>query len=703
MKQVFLLIPASVGSGITTVSLGLQHLFDQRGVEAKFFWPTGKDKHVMEIFTGVRPVIHREALKARLANQELDEILEELVAAFDVQTAGSDVAVVLGVAAGSEIPQAALFNAALAKSLDASIVLVTADTERTTVALNQRLNMVAESLGSARSRIVGVVINKVGVPIDQGQRIRPDVQGLPESNAAGLQELDKALPFFNKKIILLGAIPWEKNINRPRTKDIEHITDIEYLSKGEAAQRRISSFMIATHSVGNLAERLKSNTLLVTGGDRDDILLMAALAELNGIKLAGILLSSDSLPSQATLQLIAPAIEQGLPILVAKESTYDVVSRIPDLYTVIPSDDEERFSAITNHIADNLNRKALRELATITSERRLSPAAFRYGLVKRAKQVNQCIVLPEGDEPRTIQAAQICAERGIARTILLGSHQSIMVQVNALDIDLHNNIKIVEPQTIYEAYIDPLVELRKHKGMNVNQAKESLLENTILLGTMMLKQGHVDGLIAGAQNTTAATIGPALQLIKAKPGQSLVSSCFFMCLPDQVLVYADCAVNPDPNAEQLADIAIQSADSARIFGIEPRIAMISYSTGLSGMGADVDKVREATKLAQGKQPTLLIDGPLQYDAASVVSVAKSKAPNSAVAGKATVFIFPDLNTGNTTYKAVQRSAGVISVGPMLQGLKKPVNDLSRGASVDDIVYTIALTAIQAANSEKPDK
>jgi phosphate acetyltransferase len=263
------------------------------------------------------------------------------------------------------------------------------------------------------------------------------------------------------------------------------------------------------------------------------------------------------------------------------------------------------------------------------------------------------------------------------------------------------NFEIVDPRSIRNKYVNAFVELRKHKGMNEVRAHQ-LLEDNVVLGTMMLQQNDVDGLVSGAIHTTANTILPALQLIKTRPGSSLVSSIFFMCLPDQVMVYGDCAVNPDPDAQQLADIAIQSADSAASFGIPPRVAMISYSTGSSGTGADVEKVREATRIAQAMRPDLLIDGPLQYDAATTASVAASKAPNSPVAGKATVIIFPDLNTGNTTYKAVQRSASVVSVGPMLQGLNKPVNDLSRGALVDDIVYTVALTAIQAGAESPAD-
>jgi phosphate acetyltransferase len=303
-------------------------------------------------------------------------------------------------------------------------------------------------------------------------------------------------------------------------------------------------------------------------------------------------------------------------------------------------------------------------------------------------------VLPEGDEPRTLRAAVICTEKGIARCVLLGKRKVIESVAESLGLELPPGLEILEPATIAEHYVAPMVALRKAKGLTANQALHAL-EDTVVLGTMMLAVDEVDGLVSGAVHTTANTVRPALQLIKTAPGSSIVSSCFFMLMPEQVLVYADCAVNPDPTAQELAEIAKQSADSAMAFGIDPKVAMISYSTGASGAGDDVEKVRAATELARARWPDLVIDGPMQYDAASSRDVAAQKAPNSAVAGQATVFVFPDLNTGNTTYKAVQRSANVVSVGPMLQGLRKPVNDLSRGALVDDIVFTIALTAIQA--------
>jgi phosphate acetyltransferase len=330
-------------------------------------------------------------------------------------------------------------------------------------------------------------------------------------------------------------------------------------------------------------------------------------------------------------------------------------------------------------------------------ETRLSPAAFCYQLVESASHANARIVLPEGTEPRTIQAAIECTKRRIARCVLLGDPKDVREVALGLELTLPEGLEIIDPSAIRANYVPALIDLRKHKGVTEREAVE-LLEDNVWLGTMMLARGDVAGLVSGAVHSTANTVRPALQIIKTKPGATAVSSIFFMCLPDQVVVYGDCAVIPDPDAAMLADIAIQSADSAAHFGITPRVAMISYSTGDSGSGEDVDKVREATRIARQRRPDLLLDGPMQYDAAENPEVARAKAPNSKVAGRATVFIFPDLNTGNTTYKAVQRSANVVSIGPMLQGMRRPVNDLSRGASVEDIIYTIAITAIQAGET-----
>ena len=327
----------------------------------------------------------------------------------------------------------------------------------------------------------------------------------------------------------------------------------------------------------------------------------------------------------------------------------------------------------------------------------ITPAVFQQRLMYLAGQAHKKIVLPEGTEPRTLQAAYICAERDLAECVLLGDKEQISNVLQQYQLKLHDKFIILNPQEIKEKYVQPLVELRQHKGLTEEEARLQL-EDAVVVGTMMLYLGEVDGLVSGAIHTTASTIRPALQIIKTKQDVRLVSSVFFMCLPKQVLLYGDCAINPKPTAEELADIAIQSADSAIHFGFPARVAMLSYSTGASGEGEDVVKVQIATAIVRQKRPDILIAGPIQYDAAINPEVAALKMPQSKVAGKANVFIFPDLNAGNITYKAVQRSTGILCIGPMLQGLCKPVNDLSRGCSVDDIVFTIAVTAVQAMSS-----
>lgn len=326
--------------------------------------------------------------------------------------------------------------------------------------------------------------------------------------------------------------------------------------------------------------------------------------------------------------------------------------------------------------------------------RPVTPQYFRWHLLERAREAKKCIILPEGDEPRTLQAANICTEQHIAKCILIGKKAAIYAAAEKNFIEINQQIQIIDPDDIREKYVEPLYELRKHKGMTLETAREQLQDN-VVLGTMMLQLDEVDGLVSGATHTTANTIRPALQIIKTVSGINLVSSIFFMCLPNHVLVFGDCAINQNPTAEQLADIAIQSADSAAIFDIPPRVAMLSFSTGSSAAGPDIDKVKIATEIAQKKRPDLLIDGPLQYDAAVSKHVASLKAPQSKIAGNATVFVFPDLDSGNIAYKAVAHSANIVSVGPIIQGLRKPVNDLSRGCIVEDIVFTIAITAIQA--------
>jgi len=332
--------------------------------------------------------------------------------------------------------------------------------------------------------------------------------------------------------------------------------------------------------------------------------------------------------------------------------------------------------------------------STNAYEQRITPPVFRNQLIKSAQATQKKIVLPEGDEPRTLHAAVICTERKIAQCILLGNKEKIHSVAKQHNLELSDAITIIDPTTIYNKYVEPFVELRKNKGLTVEEATKQL-QDPVVVGTMMLQLNEVDGLVSGAVHTTANTVRPALQIIKTVPSCKIVSSVFFVCLPEQVLLYADCAVNPNPTAEELADIAIQSSDTASTFNLPARIAMLSYSTGTSGFGPDVDKIKEATALVKTKRPDLMVEGPIQYDTAIDKEVARLKLPNSKIAGQATIFIFPDLNSGNICCKAVQRSTNTVLIGPMLQGLRKPVNDLSRGCLVDDIVFTIALTAVQA--------
>ena len=545
-----------------------------------------------------------------------------------------------------------------------------------------------------------MIVNKLNAPVDDQGRTRPDLSEIfDDSSKAIISNIDLNTIEKNSPLPLLGCIPWNFDLIATRATDMAKHLNATIINKGDIETRRIKSVTFCARSIPHMLEHFRPGSLLVTSADRPDVLVSACLAAMNGVEIGAILLTGGYQIDAPIKQLCERAFETGLPIFMVNSNTWQTSLNLQSFSLEVPADDHERIEKIQNYVAQHINNQWIDSL-TANSERpnRLSPPAFRYQLTELARKAKKRIVLPEGDEPRTVKAASICAERGIATCVLLGDPEEIRRVAAAQGVELGTGIELVNPKEVREIYVPRLVELRKNKGMTEVVAREQL-EDNVVLGTLMLEKGVVDGLVSGAVHTTANTIRPPLQLIKTAPGSSLVSSVFFMLLPEQVYVYGDCAINPDPTAEQLAEIAIQSADSAKAFGIDPRVAMISYSTGNSGAGSDVEKVREATRLAQEKRPDLIIDGPLQYDAAVMADVAKSKAPNSPVAGKATVFIFPDLNTGNTTYKAVQRSADLVSIGPMLQGMRKPVNDLSRGALVDDIVYTVALTAIQASQQE----
>src|SRR5690554_3157550 len=617
-----------------------------------------------------------------IGNGQLDELMEEIVSMHQQIQAEYDIVIVEGMTPSRQANYAERINAHLSKTLDAEVILVSAPSSDDLDVLSDRIEMQAQLFGGTKDpKVLGVIINKV------------------EEAPLGsfVERLKSHLPALRKgDLHLIGCIAKNDELNNARTSDFAELIKAEVHNAGDIEKRRVQKVILCSRTVANIVPLLQPGVLVVCPGDRDDIILATSLAEMNGVLLAGLLLTGDLTPNPSIMDIGERALKGGLPVMSVPTGSYDTAYNLTRLYKGIPISDTERAKKVTDYIAGQLDQDWLAARCKTTRQLLLSPPAFRHQLVKRAQQANKRIVLPEGNEPRTIQAAAICQKRGIARCVLIAKPDEVHSIAKAQGIDLPTDLEIIDPDSIRQNYIDPMVELRKSKGLTPQLANVQL-EDTVVLATMMLAEDEVDGLVSGAVHTTASTIRPALQLIKTAPGYNLVSSVFFMLLPDQVLVYGDCAVNPDPNATELAEIALQSAESAQAFGIDPRVAMISYSTGDSGTGAEVEKVREATRIARELNPNLPIDGPLQYDAASIESVGRSKAPDSLVAGRATVFIFPDLNTGNTTYKAVQRSANVISVGPMLQGLRKPVNDLSRGALVDDIVFTIALTAIQAAN------
>ena len=510
--------------------------------------------------------------------------------------------------------------------------------------------------------------------------------------------LPAALPIAGGDVPILGDVPYEPRLGALRLRDVQDALGLGVERDGALATTRVHNFLIAGSGVEGVIDRLRPGALVVTAGERSDIVLASGLVYLPGHAFGR---PAADLRQQAVAPCRGPAErsracgpanpDHGRGHLHDRRSSGRAVARrAGGRYRTHGPGAVARGRAYRYDRAAGAYRPG--RAAAHAS------AAFRHRLVQSARAANKRIVLPEGDEPRTVQAAVICQQKGIARCVLLGDPAVIRHLAEAQGLVLPDDLEIIDPVAIRGRYVAPMCELRRAKGMLPVEAEQQL-EDNVVLGTMMLALDEVDGLVSGAVHTTANTIRPAFQLIRTPPGVTTVSSVFFMLMPNEVLVYGDCAVNPDPTAEELADIAVQSADSAKAFGVEPRVAMISYSTGTSGKGADVDKVVRALALAKAKRPDLLIDGPLQYDAASVASVGKQKAPDSLVAGRATVFVFPDLNTGNTTYKAVQRSAHVVSVGPLLQGLRKPVNDLSRGALVDDIVYTIALTAIQATQTQ----
>src|SRR5450755_1000598 len=708
MARTLLVLPAAGGVRLARTCLGLVRALDRRGVCVGFVKPVaqlrpdgGPDRSaaLVAAMSALRPPdpLSTAQLEQQLGAGGLDLALEKIVAAWQPVYDQSDVVVVEGLSPRPNKLYVSALNQALARALDADVGLVSAwpaadagrgedgadlaappGPDRTAGTAEGLAEMLAVTAGGywsgEQERVVGCVVN-----------------GMPASDPGSAAQLGEALA--ERGLRLIAGVSHRPELTWLRMRDLIRQLDPRVFNEGDLS-RRIKDVAVFAQAVPGGLRVLTDGRLVVVPGDRHDVVMAACLAALNGIRLAALVLSAGIEPDPRVWELTRAACATGLPILVVEENSYETATRVRDLDPGLPVDDLERIAGMTDSIADALDASWLESLPASSRPRRLSPAAFRHQLVELARVAAACVVLPEGNEPRTLQAAVACAERGIARSVLLGPPDQVAELAHSLGLALPEGVTVVDPHAAAERYVAPLAQLRRHRGWSEEMARDRLAD-PIMLGAMMLQQGEVDGMVAGAVHTTAATVRPALQVLGTKPDSRLVSSVFFMCLPDEVVVYGDCAINPRPDAEDLADIAIQSASSARALGIEPRVAMISFSTGTSGVGSDVDKVAEATRIVREREPALAVDGPLQYDAAAIASVGQSKRPGSAVAGRANVFIFPDLDTGNATYKAVQRSAQVVSVGPMLQGLAKPVNDLSRGASVDDIIYTLALTAIQS--------
>ena len=714
MAKSLFIAPTELNSGLTSVCLGLLRALDRVGVRVGFYKPVSQpaksagDKNADDFsvpFVRARsdldpptPIPLKQAQNL-LNRGKSDEFMEDMVGRFQSVARGVDVVIVEGLVPDRSEAYTARMNVEMARNLGAEVILVCSPDGRDCRELDEWLDFSARLFADPEDPdVIGVVLNKLGMPEQTGM-----LPSFDRQDRVPTPDYSKDCEIFRSgRLRLLASIPWQPDLLAPRVKDIARSLRAEVLHEGDMDTRRVQKVAVCARTVPNMVDTLRPGSLIVTPGDREDILLATAVAALNGVPLAGLLLTGGLMPDQRTIDLCRRGLATGLPVLRAQTNTYETAHQLANLPGAVPTDDPDRIEKVMEAVASRLDADWMQQHLKVERLRRLSPPAFRHQLSQLARQAGKRIVLPEGNEPRTVQAAIICTQRELAHCILLGEREDIEAVAESQGLPLPDNLEIIDPAEVRKRYVEPMVQLRKHKGLAPDMA-EAVLEDNVVLGTMMVALDEADGLVSGAIHTTANTVRPALQLIKTADNARVVSSVFFMLLPEQVLVYGDCAINPDPNAEQLADIAIQSADSARAFGVDPMVAMISYSTGSSGSGADVDKVREATRIARKRRPDLIIDGPLQYDAAANADVGRSKAPDSPVAGKATVFIFPDLNTGNTTYKAVQRSANVVSIGPMLQGLRKPVNDLSRGALVDDIVFTIALTGVQAAQAEAATK
>jgi phosphate acetyltransferase len=587
------------------------------------------------------------------------------------------------VCAGSDFTSAAVafefdFNARLANNFGCAVVPVVNGSGKNAGQIVHAVQLLISSLKERKCDVLALVANRV----------------LSSLVDPVNDELKKVMP----PGIPAYVLPTLAILEKPTVGEISRdIGATLLINAGEGLNREVRNFKVAAMDLPNYLDHIEEGSLIIVPGDRSEIILGSLLADVSSTYpgISGILLTGGLTPAHQITRLLNGLGDVSVPIMMTSTDTYTTALKVSAIEGGLSPENTRKIAAALGIVESQVN--ALELIGRIQTARsdRVTPMMFEYEIIQRAKSDKKHIVLPEGAEERVLRAAEVLAMRKVVEITLLGNPEEIRKKAASMGISI-SGINVVDPITSDRrtAYADAYHEIRKHKNISPQMAYD-VMADVSYFGTMMVHFGEADGMVSGAVHTTQHTIRPAFEIIKTKPGCAIVSSIFLMCLSDHVLVFGDCAVNPDPDSGELADIAISSAETARMFGIEPRIAMLSYSTGESGKGADVDKVREATKTAKARRPDLKIEGPIQYDAAVDSGVAKTKLPNSEVAGQATVFIFPDLNTGNNTYKAVQRSADAVAIGPVLQGLNKPVNDLSRGCTVTDIVNTVAITAIQA--------
>jgi phosphate acetyltransferase len=679
-------------SGLSLVSLGVMEFLVRNLVRVAFFRPiinvreAAEDQalHLIARHFQLDIPYRRlyaytfEEARSLIADKRNDTLLEGIVERYKELESNHDFVLCLGTDFESDSAAFELdLNVDIAHNLGCPILLLANAGKGTVDVVAKSCQFAIEAFEEKGSSILAIIANRTPVEL-QTELLRT----LRERLAGKLQ--------------LLYSIPYAEKLDRPTMAEIVKALNAKVIYGREQLNRTVSRFVIAAMNLRNYLPRLSDDNLVITPIDRLDIILgtLAAYRSTNLPNIGGIVLTGYLQPDELLHNLLEGT-EHLVPIVKVEEDTFSTAMKITGIHSAITPDAPLKLAAALGHFESHVDTTELRESIIGYSLLTITPKMFEFGLLKRARLHRQCIVLPEGEEERILRAAEILLARDAVDIILLGRRRAVMGKIQELGLSLPG-VSIIEPADSphFDDYAETYYQLRRHKGITPDNARD-VLSSVNYFGTMMVYKGHADGMVSGSVHSTLNTVRPALEFVKTKPGSTIMSSVFFMCLEDRVLAYGDCAVNPRPSAAQLAEIAIESAKTAELFGIKPLVAMLSYSSGSSGIGEEVDRVKKATEIARKLAPHLLIEGPIQYDAAVDATVAKTKMPDSLVAGRATVFIFPDLNTGNNTYKAVQRSAKAVAIGPIMQGLNKPVNDLSRGCLIPDIVNTVAITAIQA--------